>query len=113
MSPTAVPRVAARFDEPFSDSSQIPTLLVSELARRHVTVSLSGDGGDENFAGYDRFAGQRLAEIYSVLPTWLRRRVVARAIKLAIQAGREASLAGRMPRRLGADPSSPLTGLIR
>jgi asparagine synthase (glutamine-hydrolysing) len=69
-----VPLLPEMFDEPLADPSQIPTYLVCRLARQHVTVALSGDGGDECFAGYNRYlSGEAMLGRLESVPAWLRR----------------------------------------
>lgn len=77
---TSIECMASVFDEPFADASAIPTYLMARAARRHITVALSGDGGDEVFGGYDRYRAVRLAAGLDALP--MRRRILLAAARL-------------------------------
>ena len=65
---TLLSKLVHHFDEPFADSSAVPVYYLSELARKHVTVVLSGEGGDEAFAGYDTYRARKYAALYSRIP---------------------------------------------
>jgi asparagine synthase (glutamine-hydrolysing) len=67
-----LPALVEHYGEPYADSSAIPTYYVSRETRKHVTVALNGDGGDESFAGYERYMAMEIAEVYRRLPRALR-----------------------------------------
>lgn len=71
-----VEEIVWHHDEPFADASSVPTYVVSKLAREHVTVVLSGDGGDELFAGYERYLVHQGRQRFERIPRWLRRGVM-------------------------------------
>jgi asparagine synthase (glutamine-hydrolysing) len=77
-----VSEIGAWMDEPFSDPSLVPTYLLSRFTRKHVTVALGGDGGDELFAGYPMYAGLRWAEFYRRIPSLVRAGVIEPLVRL-------------------------------
>ncbi|MDB9822321.1 asparagine synthase (glutamine-hydrolyzing) [Deltaproteobacteria bacterium] len=94
----AFPAVLENMDEPFADSSAVPTYIVSQKTRDHVTVALSGDGGDELFAGYRMYQGERFSRYYGLLPPFIRNRLIAPVINSLPDARDRPSL--EMARRL-------------
>lgn len=94
-----IPRLPAIYCEPFADASQIPTFLVSQMARRDVTVALSGDAGDELFGGYDRY---RWAQRMAAVPLGLRRSLglALRALPAELWAALLAPVSPLLPREL-------------
>jgi asparagine synthase (glutamine-hydrolysing) len=105
-----LPRV---YGEPFADASQIPTLLVTREARRHVVVALSGDGGDENFGGYDRY--------YEVLASWARiaripgwlRPAACGLLRLGDQPWLDGGFGRTVNKLLGRNPNRRLSSVFR
>ena len=77
-----LPILVEHYGEPYADSSAVPTYYVARETRKHVTVALNGDGGDESFAGYERYFAMALAEKYRKLPAFLRESVINGAIGL-------------------------------
>ena len=95
-----LPRLVWHYGEPFADHSAIPSFYLSELTRRHVTVALNGDGGDESFAGYTRYVRRR-GEVLASLPGPARA-AVARLAHVVGTNGREGSIRSRLDRAASA-----------
>ncbi|MEK6320332.1 MAG: asparagine synthase (glutamine-hydrolyzing) [Acidobacteriota bacterium] len=95
-----LPKLVKHYGEPYADSSAIPTYYLAKMTRQHVTVALNGDGGDECFAGYERYAAMRLADRYHQLPRLLREQVLGPAIAAMPEAGSSRSRLGKARRFL-------------
>jgi asparagine synthase (glutamine-hydrolysing) len=108
-----LPTLVEHYGEPYADSSAIPTYYVSRETRRHVTVALNGDGGDECFAGYERYAAMRLSETYRRLPGVLREQVIRNAVGLLPASELKRSRVRSLKRFLQAASLPPVERYLR
>ncbi|MGA1839539.1 MAG: asparagine synthase (glutamine-hydrolyzing) [bacterium] len=103
----ALPKVCEFLDEPFGDASFLPTFLLCKFCRENVTVALSGDGGDELFAGYYTYQAHRLAGIYLKLPEILRKRILEPVINSLPVSDKNFSLDFRAKRFIHGNSAPP------
>ncbi len=106
-----LPRLIEQYDEPFADSSAIPTMYLAEMTRGHVTVALSGDGGDELFAGYERYRAVALARKFDRLPRFLQKMIAAPLWQMLPASTTQKSKRRRLKRLLSALAYPPSDGI--
>ncbi len=97
-----LPRLIWHFNEPFADSSALPSFYLAQMTRSHVTVALNGDAGDENFGGYERYVATKLAAWLDIIPRGVRAGLLGPLIKLLPRGGEEKSTTRRLRRFLEA-----------
>lgn len=102
-----LPRLVWHYNEPFADSSAVPTFYLSQVTRRHVTVALNGDGGDESFAGYDRYASHLRAGRFDWLPRGPLGPALRRIAARLRRTGRQGGVAARAARLADAAAATP------
>jgi asparagine synthase (glutamine-hydrolysing) len=111
-----LPRLVAHFDEPFADPAAIPTWYLAQMTREHVTVALNGDGGDEAFAGYQRYYADLIADAYRLVPRFVRHGAFDKLLHtLPVQANRpmERSPAMALRRLAQAADMSHAASIVR
>jgi asparagine synthase (glutamine-hydrolysing) len=95
-----LPMLVEHYGEPYADSSAVPTYYVAKETRKHVTVALNGDGGDESFAGYERYVAMGLTEKYRRVPSFLRESVIKETVNLIPTSPTKRSMARSVKRLL-------------
>lgn len=97
-----LPILVEHYGEPYADSSAVPTYYVSRETRKHVTVALNGDGGDESFAGYERYVAMTLTEHYQKVPAVVRESLIRQAVNLIPTSTTKKTKVGSAKRLLNA-----------
>lgn len=102
-----LPKYLSFIDEPYGDGSAIPTYCLSEIAKKDVVVVLSGEGGDEIFAGYDTYAAYQVSQWFKRVPRLIRKRIIAPLVNSLPVSDKKLSLEFKMKRFLGGQDLSP------
>ncbi|MDH5174004.1 MAG: asparagine synthase (glutamine-hydrolyzing) [Elusimicrobiota bacterium] len=102
-----LPRLIWHYNEPFADPSAIPTYYIARETARYVKVALNGDGGDENFAGYDRYKANKLSSYYGKLPEFIREVIIRRLVRNLPESTKRKDLIRRLKQFIQASSFSP------